>query len=90
MEGETDNIAPPEVSRALNLLHEQGKTLTGFTYHDEEDGKKKVGFVGNYDDIYYYLKQSKEKGEKWVKCNIEDVANFQREMNSNPPQQKLL
>ena len=90
MEGETDNIAPPEVSRALNLLYEQGKTLTGFTYHDEEDGKEKVGFVGNYDDIYYYLKQSKEKGEKWVKCNIEDVANFQREMNSNPPQQKLL
>ena len=90
MEGETDNIAPTEVSRALNLLHEQGKTLTGFTYHDEEDGKEKVGFVGNYDDIYYYLKQSKEKGEKWVKCNIEDVANFQREMNSNPPQQKLL
>ena len=90
MEGETDKIAAPEVSRALNLLHEQGKTLTGFTYHDGEDGKEKVGFVGNYDDIYYYLKQSKEKGEKWVKCNIEDVANFQREMNTNPPQQKLL
>ena len=90
MEGETDKIAAPEVSRALNLLHEQGKTLTGFTYHDEEDGKEKVGFVGNYNDIYYYLKQSKEKGEKWVKCNIKDVANFQREMNTNPPQQKLL
>ena len=90
MEGETDNIAAPEVSRVLNLLHTQGKTLTGFTYHDEEDGKEKVGFVGCYDDIYYYLKQTKDKGEKWIKCNVEDIANFQREMNTHAPQQKLL
>ncbi len=90
MEGETDNVAKPEISRQLNFLHSIGKTLTGFTYHDEEDGKDKVGFVGKYDDIYYYLKQTKDKGEKWIKCNVEDVANFQREMNLYAPQQKLL
>ncbi len=90
MEGETDDIAIPEISRELNLLHSQGKTLTGFTYHDAEDGKEKVGFVGQYNDIYYYLKQTKDKGEKWVKCKIEDISIFQREMNLSPPQQKLL
>ena len=90
MTDETENVGINEVNRQLNLQHLQGKTLTGFTYHDEEDGKDKIGFVGIYDDVYYYLKQTKDKGEKWIKCNVEDVANFQREMNLYAPQQKLL
>ena len=85
-----NNIAPPEVSKELNLLHSRGKTLTGYTYKDEEDGIEKVGFVGKYNDTYYYLKQSKIKGENWIKCNNEELAKFQNEMNINPPQSKLL
>ena len=64
MEGETDNVAKPEISRQLNFLHSIGKTLTGFTYHDEEDGKDKVGFVGKYDDIYYCWLNQKPMGLK--------------------------
>ena len=87
MEGETENVAKPEISRELNLQHIQGKTLTGFTYHDEEDGKEKVGFIGIHDNIYYYLKQTKDKGEKWIKCNTEDIEKYQREMNLFSQQQ---
>ena len=90
MEGETENIAKPEISNELNLQHIQGKTLSGFSYIDEEDGREKVGFVGQYNNNYYYLKQTKDKGEKWIRCNIEDLAKFQRDMNLFPPQQKLL
>ena len=89
MEDETD-VAKPEVSNKLNLQHMQGKTLTGYSYHDEEDGKDKIGFVGIYDDVYYYLKQTKNKGEKWIKCSIENLGNFQNEITSFPPKQNLL
>ena len=90
MTDETENVGINEVNRQLNLQHLQGKTLTGFTYHDDEDGKEKVGFVGKYGDKYYYLKQTKDSGEKWIPCNEEDIADFEREMKLFAPQQNLL
>ena len=90
MADETEGMTNAEINSALNLQHIQGKTLTGYTYHDEEDGKEKVGFIGKYGDKFYYLKQTKDKGEKWIQCNDEDMANFEREMKLYAPQQNLL
>lgn len=89
MEDETEKIASNEISRELNLQHTQGKTLTGFIYHDEEE-KEKVGFVGIIGDNYYYLKQTKDKGEKWIKCEKEDISKFQTEIKEFSPHQNLL
>ena len=90
MAEETENITETEINNALNLQHTQGKTLTGYTYHDEEDNKEKVGFVGKYGDKYYYLKQTKDKGEKWIQCNDENLSKFEREMKLYAPQQNFL
>ena len=85
-----ETIDDSEIERILNQEHLQGKTLTGFTYHDEEDGKEKVGFVGIFNNEYYYLKQNKGRGEYWIKCKPDDVEKFKREMSVAPPQHKLL
>ena len=89
MEPEVDNIASPEISKQLNLQHSQGKTLTGFSYYDEDD-KEKVGFVGIIDNQYYYLKQTKDKGEIWIKCKEEYASRFKNEIKAFPPQQNYL